>query len=226
MPGTAAADAVMCALSGYQSGADLAAVRGMTDAAAWQRLSRGRAAIRKAYPTPDDLAAALLNADAADRPLIPDTPDRLRLDCLRRVLRDALDGLGMTTATAPTAAKLPERTRGVDGTPAPRVHGPVVGGHVAAARHAARQDAAAVRAQLPADTPTRHARPDRTARRPDGTFAHYHPAAVATDEHRRTAPHGAAWTRAVAPTVPGPAAAMARDRQRQRIAAAVAAAIG
>lgn len=74
-----AADAVRAALSGWGSALDLARALNIAHDAARARLTRGRAAIRRAYPDPDALLVALGEV-LADAPDPERQAERVRLD--------------------------------------------------------------------------------------------------------------------------------------------------
>ena len=134
--------AIMAALSGYGTGAEVATVLGITEPTARKRLQRGREAGAALWQHADNLRDALADAGYADRPLA-DRPvmadpriradgrwplngtlvgaERVRLDAERRTLRRLLDRMA-STDTAPHAAKL-DRDPRQHADPLPLDHG-------------------------------------------------------------------------------------------------------
>lgn len=125
--------ALVAALSGWGSALDYADAEGISYAAARKRLSRGTAALRKRYPNPRDLAAAVAAAldalpdaaatGAAPLDVRPAREHGAALDVLRWIDRAALRAAiaaatpeGRTPpngALKPHAAPLPERVAGL-----------------------------------------------------------------------------------------------------------------
>jgi hypothetical protein len=84
-----AADAIRAAMSGWGSALDLARALDVSHESARARLSRGRAAIRRAYPDPRTLLAALGDA-LADAPDPERVAERVRLSAAERAAEDAV----------------------------------------------------------------------------------------------------------------------------------------
>jgi hypothetical protein len=84
-----AADAIRAALSGWGSALDLARALNVSHAVARKRLQRGRDAVRRAYPDPAALLAALGDA-LADAPDPERIAERVRLSAAERAAADAV----------------------------------------------------------------------------------------------------------------------------------------